>query len=206
MDDFVDDAVPLDPRELEGAVWMESPDLMYGLGGLWNIPAAPVHKGFDDINAAVNDLRSFVETQPQDDMFRLLDSIARNLADRSDDLELTVRNEFSRKAHRIAGAPYSSVQVYPYGSSIEAATKVLCSSGKSLNEVLIYDVIEDLLESQALLVQCEEECLSRLSLPSGQEALANRVDIVVDSCEALEESLRGDLSRRARRRRQQNLQ
>lgn len=201
MDDLVDDVVPLDPIEFDGAVWLESPDLMYGLGGLWNIPAAPVHKAFDDLNAAVNELRSFVETQPKDDMFQLLDSITRNLADRYDEIESAVRGEFSRKAHRIAGAVYPSLQVYPYGSSIEAAPKVLCSSGKSLNEVLIHDLIEDLLESLGLLLQCEEECLSKIPAPTAQEALSHDVDVVIEGCEALEESLRGEFSRRARRRR-----
>lgn len=201
MIDLVDDAVPVDPGEFNDAVRMESPGLMYGLVGACNIPAAPVHRAFDDINAAVNELRSFVKTQPQGDIFQLLDSVARSLADRRDDLEAAVRGEFSRKAHRVADAPYPKVQVYPYGESIETARKVLCSSAKSLNEVLVHDLIEDLLESLKLLVQCEEGCLSKIPAPPAQEDLSNHVDIVIESCEALEESLRGEFSRRARRRR-----
>jgi hypothetical protein len=180
---------------------MESPVLMYGFGGLWNIPAAPVHKAFADINAAANELRSFVGTQPEDEMFQLLDLITRNLADSCYELELAMRGKFSRKAHRIAGAPYPSVQVYPYGSSVEAAPKVFNSSGKSLDEVLIYDRIEDLLESQEQLVQCEGVCLGRIAGDDSQEELAQKVDVVIGSCEGLEESIRGEFSRKARRQR-----
>jgi hypothetical protein len=125
-----------------------------------------------------------------------------NLACGRDELEAAVRDEFSRKAHRIAGVAYPSVQVYPYGSSVETAPKIFYSTGKSLDEVLIHDRIEDLLDGLALLLQCEE-CLSRIPEPAVQEALSNRVDVVIEGCEALEESLRGKFSRRARRCRKQ---
>ncbi|MDQ8700617.1 hypothetical protein [Hyphomicrobium sp. LHD-15] len=203
--EYEDDAVPLNASELEGVIWTEAQDLAYGFGGRWDIPAAGVHKAFDDIHTATGEVQSLVKSKLYDEEFRLLAALAGHISDKCEDLESTIREHFSRKAHRIAGAPYPHEQVYPYGEIIEPGRRVLRTAGKALNEVRVHDGLEDLFDAHTLLNQCEESCLSKLAQAAKQEELARRIDAITNACEALEESLRGALSRRARRQRRQNI-